>query len=239
MDSMPKMTLPEMSETISTTKYVDSWGPGGEMRSWMGDQPKEPSTNLERAAMLAMDVAITGEDGFGTERGVSGNDRNRLVDMMSSGLRIAIVDERENGNDGRNDVDRARLILVSTAMVAAARDRSDGLEPSELDNRVLESARRKSGIEASMFDGHDASRLAVGMTDMIVGEGAMRQVVDAVKGARTPMRDDAVEDRLRMADATWPAVKPRETEKAVSAARGSLDASVPVAAMGRGSDKGR
>jgi hypothetical protein len=256
-DAMPKMTLQEMGETISMTKYVGDWGPGGEMRSFMGDEPKEPSTSLERAAMMAYELAVM--DGVsmahGAEAlrpgsalgrsldagpgGIDRRDRDDLLEVLSAGLRIAIVDERENGRDGRSDVDRARLVLVSMAMVKSARERADGMEPAPLENRVLESARRKSGLESSILNAHDAHRLGTGMIDLIDGEGAMRQVLEAVKGARTPMRDDALEDRLRMADASWPAVRPRETEKPVSATRGSADASVPLAAMGRAADRGR
>ena len=209
-DGMRGITTREMGEAISIARHVDSWGAGGEMRAFMGDEPKPPSTSLERAAVIAFDVASTGERGFGGAT-VSGRpDRGGLSALLEAGIRIAVVDERDNGGDGRNDVDRARLVLASMAMVATMREHFPGSPPEPLENPVLEAMRRKSGLESSAFDESDARAVGIGMPDMVKGAEAGRQVVAAVRGAMEPSVDDRFEDRLRMAEATWPAVETRD-----------------------------
>lgn len=236
-ETMPRMTIAEMGQTLAAAKYVSDWGHGGDMRSFMGEQPREPSTDLERAAMIAFDVAVIGEPKFGAVGGVPQQDRNDLVDLLSNGLRIAIVDERENGTDGRTDVDRARLILTSMSMVKTAREHVDGFQPDALENSELESIRTTAGIDVRGFSMSDVNAIAVGMPDMIADPAAARHVVDIVKGALSPSADDLVDNRLQMADATWPGVVPVEPKAATSLGKGPVEAS--PATMPRGRDAGR
>lgn len=236
LESMPKMTIQEMGQTHSIMRAVDLWADGGDMRSFAGGDPMPPSSSLERASILAFDVARLDDPG----RGHGPGSRNDLLELMGNGLRIAIVDEREGGNDGRSDVDRARLILTSMAMILAARDQADGLEPAQLENPALEAMRQRSGLEASALDRKDAHALGVGMTDMVHGEEANRQIREALSRALKPAEFSLVEDRLRMADATWPQVEPRDPPRAVSAAKGPEQAVLPAeAAMARLGREGR
>lgn len=236
-ETMPKMTIAEMGETLSAARYVSDWGHGGDMRSLVGDAPKEPSTNLERAAMIAFDVAVIGEPGFGSPSGIDQRDRNELVDLLSNGLRIAIVDERENGNDGRTDVDRARLILTSMSLVKTAREHVDGIATDSLENSELESIRSTSGMDVTGFSKSDVGAIAVGMPDMIADPAAAGHVVHLVKGALARSTDDLIDHRLEMADATWPAVVASEPKAASSIGKGPSEAI--VVASSRGRDSGR
>jgi hypothetical protein len=233
MTALHKLTLKEMGETAMITRQVDMWGMGGDMRGISGDDPMPPGSPLERAAIIAFDVAMQSEENGG--RPIAGervSGRDRLLELTSVALRLAIVDEREGGSDGRTDVDRARQVLVSMAMVLAMRDRADGLEPSMLENAMLDGMRRKSGLEASAFSLEDAHAVAVGMGDMVKGEEAVRQVASAMRGSLTPSIYAGVEDRLEMADATWPqAVARTQVPNAVPAR--SPDSSMPAAALQR------
>lgn len=242
-DTMPKMTLAEMGETITATRYVSDWGHGGDMRAFMGGEPKEPRSDVERAAMIAFDVAVLGESKFDTPGGVPQEDRNDLVDVIGAALRIAIVDERENGTDGRTDVDRARLVLTSMTMVKAAREHVVGLEPDPLENFELDSIRTRSGLDLSGFSEKDVHAVAVGMTDMIADPASARHVVDVVRAATKVSVDGIGEERICMADATWPAVAREPSQAPVSVAKGSFEATGPMADLQRSAgamtDRGR
>ncbi len=236
-ETMPKMTIAEMGETLTAARYVSDWGHGGDMRSLVGDMPKEPSTNLERAAMIAFDVAVIGEPKFGSPSGIDQRDRNELIDLLSNGLRIAIVDERENGGDGRSDVDRARLVLTSMSMVRTAREHVDGIATEALENSGLESIRRTSGMDVTGFSEKDVGAIAIGMPDMIADPASAKHVVDLVKGAMRPSADDLIDHRLRMAEATWPAVVAPEPKAPVSMGKGPSEP--PLVAPSKVRDAGR
>lgn len=238
MTAMPKLTLKEMGETSMIMRQVDMWSAGGDMRAIAGDDPTPPASRLERAAIIAFDVALQGESNGGRDVGRGGHsDRANLIEVLSTSLRLAIVNERQNetaanGPDGRNDLDRARLILVSMASVLMMRDRADGFDPDPLDNPILQSMRLHSGIDPTAFDRKDAGGVGVGMGDMVEGAEARRQLSEGLARSLTPSSDLDVEVRIEMAEATWPDVRPREMVQSPVSAR-SFDASGPSGAVQR------
>lgn len=233
MTALPRMTIAEMGQTSMIVRQVDMWAAGGDMRAISGADPSPPASSLERASIIAFDAMMGSEANSGRTPSDRGHTvRDQAIELLHVGLRLAIADERQNGDRGGTDVDRARQILVSMAMVQVARDHHDGMEPAPLANPILEAARLRSGIEASALSRDDAVALGNGMGDMVGGQPAVAQIRDAMDRAFSPSRNDVLEARLTMGDATWPSVKVRESVENAVAAK-SFDASAPAVALQR------
>lgn len=46
-DTMPKLTIQELSETTKAANYIASWGPDGDLRSFAGEV-NEPASRRKR-----------------------------------------------------------------------------------------------------------------------------------------------------------------------------------------------
>lgn len=92
-------------------------------------------------------------------------------------MRLAIVAERQNGVDSLSDVERAHSILKAVAIVEAMEFPADFQPTSPMIGNVFGS----TGIELDRVSPSDATRIAVGMGDMVEDAELARTISQSLK----------------------------------------------------------
>jgi hypothetical protein len=239
-DTMPKLTIHELSQTTKAANFVASWGSHGDLRNLSGET-SEPASPLERSAMIAFE-AITQRGEMGDPRGSRfHDDRNQMIDLMSNGMRLAVVEERQNF-EPRSDIERARAILISTALVAEGRAAHDGSRDMPFDFTVLENVRKLSGMDRLEMNRPEAGALGVGMADLIDRADLKAAVAQTIAKGTQAFGDPELERAIIRSDVAVPLVRVRENGVPVSAAKGGVNAGPEMSELAKamaGMDKQR
>lgn len=223
-DTMPKLTIQELSETTKAANYIASWGPDGDLRSFAGEV-NEPASRLERSAMIAFE-AIAPKFDKEIHRGGSSfqDDRNEMIDLISNGMRLAVVEERQNAHEERTDLQRARSILISTALVVEGRAAHDGGRDFPFDFTALENIRKLAGLQDIKMDRPEAGAIGVGMADLIERKDLEAKVAQTIGKGKEPFADQDLEFSMMVLSSTLPQIRVRDAGPIVSAGKGAESA---------------
>jgi hypothetical protein len=202
-EAFRKLGQAEFSATMAASSDGETWSRGGFMRRVYPDvyEAPEPKSRLQRAATIAMDVAMYGESMRTGSDVVEVADRNVLVDVMSAAVRYVPSALSSEGLDpDMPDRDLARQVLIAMASVAVARDHVDGFETTPLDNPALEAMRRHAGIDASRLSGKESYAVSTGMLDIVSSQDGVAMLRGAMERASVPTAHDWVEAELGWLD---------------------------------------
>lgn len=224
-EGLGRLSVAEMGVAIVATRRMEDYGLGGEMRSALGHDfyPQDVKSSIERPALIAFnayhEAALENPE----------YERAEGVDRVGRALRIAIVNERDNGMNGMedaSDVIRAHAILKSVAIVEAM-EFPDMFEPS---SPMIGNIFGRLGIELDQVKGQDASRISVGMMDLVEDADLARGLREALKLER--VEETSLGRHLQvMADAI-PRIADPVTEKA------PLSVGVATSALRMSADQG-
>jgi hypothetical protein len=233
-ETFSKMTIAEMGESIRISKEVDMMGHQGWGRRLYGnDEPYElraGAPEMTRAAIVAFNVYA--QDAIDEGR----MDRDEASGRFGRALRIAVVEDRDRGDEPRTDADRARMIVTAVSLVEAFEQHVPGFVPEDI-SKVGEDRVDRAPVDFMDVTAGDANRFAIGMPDMIEDPKAALQLKTAMDASWRVDVDPELDMMVARHDALVPAspVVVEERPVARSTTRGPEAAPVvaPVQA-GRG-----
>lgn len=157
-DAFSRASVQDHGIALHVTRRIEQYGLGGDMVGALGDDfyPSEVKSSIERPAILAFNVYHEAASEDPSYERFEGTRRFMPAVLMS------LTNERDEGLEGRSDIDRAHAILKAVSIVEAAEFPSH-FEPS---SQMIGTIFGSTGVEASSLE-KESTRVMVGMADLI------------------------------------------------------------------------